>query len=251
MRIFSWKRAPTPKKEIDMGALDGFALQTAALKSFTAHEHHPLHGLSLGARSLLDAEFSKSQSQANAFQKLDVYLLKSSLDLQGRFETEEISKPVAATEPDAVAERLRIEAAFRVLLTREYFIRLQKCFSLNELDITAFSKPVLKRLLDVCLRGTAAERVASHLTLFGPTLNEERTQECLYSLYEPEINTIQKLFLLNPSLHKHHPKRITKFARTYLLDKADLNTKIRCAIAWSGKASNTLSTVYLLSIGSL
>ncbi|KAJ1426626.1 hypothetical protein B484DRAFT_397507 [Ochromonadaceae sp. CCMP2298] len=202
-------------------------MQTTALKSFTPHDNHPLHGLSFGARSLLEEAFGKSQSPANAFQQLDIYLLKSSIDLQTRFETEEISKPLAVTGPDAVAERLRIEAAFRVLLTREYFRRLQKCFKASELDISTFTQPVLKRLLDVQLRGSAAERVAAHLQLFGPSLNEERTQECLYSLYEPEINTCQKLFLLNPALHKHHSKRMAKFARTYLLDRVDLNTKIR------------------------
>ena len=93
----------------------------------------------------------------------------------------------------------------------------------------------MKKLLDVVLRGTSSERIQAHMEMYGPELNQERLQECFYSLYEPEIQTCSALFLLSPTIHKQHRKVLPKFAKTYLLDKAELNVKLRCVLAWSGE----------------
>lgn len=75
---------------------------------------------------------------------------------------------------------------------------------------------------------------SEHLRLFGKEFNQERLQESLYILYEPEVEATKELFVSMPGLHKDHLKGIPKFSQAYLLDKIELNSKARCSLAWSG-----------------
>jgi hypothetical protein len=79
--------------------------------------------------------------------------------------------------------------------------------------------------------------MTEHIKLYGPTLSNNRLQECFYSLYEPEIETVSAVLTSAAKTEKHlkhHLKEVPKFTKSYLLDKLELNTKTRCVLAWSG-----------------
>jgi hypothetical protein len=71
--------------------------------------------------------------------------------------------------------------------------------------------------------------------LFGPKANQEKLQISFYSFYEPELLTAVSFLKRYPFQYKKHMKLIPKLSNSYLLDKLELNTKVRCIIAWSGK----------------
>ncbi len=75
------------------------------------------------------------------------------------------------------------------------------------------------------------------MRIYGPTLSNARLQDCFYSLYVPEVEACAGLLVDTASKDKslkHHVKGVPKLAKTYLLDKLELNTKARCVLAWSG-----------------
>ena len=74
-----------------------------------------------------------------------------------------------------------------------------------------------------------------HIQLYGSALTQAKLQDCFYALLEPEIETSSGLLLMQPHLHKDHKKKVPAFAKSYLLDKAEVNMKTRCVLAWSGK----------------
>jgi hypothetical protein len=58
----------------------------------------------------------------------------------------------------------------------------------------------------------------------------------LYPFYRTlyaEITAINELLLTVKGLHVDHKKKAPKFALTFLLDKAELNSKSRCVFAWA------------------
>jgi hypothetical protein len=133
------------------------------------------------------------------------------------------------------ANKPNIDTILRIQFAREYFKRHRKAVFDASISTESLTPDKFAQLLDVVLRGTASERIETQLNMFGPELNQERLQECFYALYEPEVQTCTALFLQNPTLHPHHKKNLPVFAKTYLLDKHDLNMKLRCILAWSGK----------------
>lgn len=66
-------------------------------------------------------------------------------------------------------------------------------------------------------------------------MTQAKLQDCFYSLLEPEIEACSSLLLMQPHLHKDHKKKIPAYAKSYLLDKAEVNMKTRCVLAWSGE----------------
>ena len=233
--FFRKKSYPTPKKDVDMRTLDEFTLKVNAMSKISPDNDHPIHSLSQNGRSLISTTNPKSKSPIIALDVLDKYLLENFTKLQSNFEADvSVLEPKSGSSTPYLANKTSIEAAIRLYLARQYFRRLRKACDDKDLDIKVLDTPLLQRLLDVVMRGTASERIEAHMHLYGPELNQERLQECFYSLYEPEVHTCAQLFLLNAAVHKHHRKNMPKFARTYLLDKAELNVKLRCVLAWSG-----------------
>mmetsp|Transcript_2190 Transcript_2190/g.3449 ORF Transcript_2190/g.3449 Transcript_2190/m.3449 type:complete len:330 (+) Transcript_2190:94-1083(+) len=238
LRLLSWRRrGKTPSEEVDMAVLDGFTIKTLVLQSIPPVDNHPINAISSESRGILWKSFAKCNSTTDALESLDSYLNDRFVkQYHRRFSSPELAAMVPFDAPNSAETRQEIDTGFRLYLTKQYFRRLRRCIDRNEIDIGVLTPSVSVRLLDCILRGTAAERLAWHMQLFGLELNEEGLQECLYALYEPEVETCQALFLEMDSsrqLHKHHAKRLPKFAKTYLLDNAELNVKIRCSLAWS------------------
>lgn len=218
------KKYPVPKKDDDLRVLDDYTLNINSLIKITPSETHPIHKLSVEGRNMLDRQ--PGRQIALKLDDLDKYIGEQYQGMQKYFE-----------EPDkfTVADKPTVETAVRLHLAQTYFRRLKKAIEDKEIPTETVSTPVLRNLFDVVMRGTASERIESHVQMYGPQLNQERMQECFYSLYGPEVHTCTQLFLLNPALHPHHKKNLPKFAKTYLLDKHELNVKLRCVLAWNGK----------------
>ena len=231
------KKFPTPKKEADLLALDDFILKINVMSKMTVDSTHPIHNISYNGRRLLDSTSVLGKPAISGLDTLDKYLQDHFAKLQPHFERtdDNITEPGTDLVKSVLLEKPAIETAVRIYLTRQYLRRLRKCFDDKELDVDMLNATLIKRLFDVALRGTASERIEEHMKLFGEELNQERLQECFYTLFEPEVQTCTALFLLKPTIHKHHRKLLPKFAKTYLLDTAELNVKLRCLLAWSGE----------------
>jgi hypothetical protein len=74
----------------------------------------------------------------------------------------------------------------------------------------------------------------AHMNLFGDSLTHDRLQECMYSLFDPEIESITSQVLKIKLWNKKQRKLIGNMSKKFLLDKLELNMKVRCIIAWSG-----------------
>jgi len=212
-----------------------------------------------------------------------------------------------------------VEAIIHILFTINYIKYFKKSIKNNIITLnnnnnsnTSCSINIahISKLIEICLRGNKQEIIIEHMLLYSYynqlKINEERLQECLYSLYEPELLTYTDLFLLNHNasstvtnntstdttqqqsqlssqqhqqqrqlhqqqltdqqqlldhhqqqpesyiLYKYHNKLLPSYMKTYLLDKFDLNMKIRCIIAWSAnsnyKGFHSLSNDLYISI---
>lgn len=231
-----FKRKPkvvVPKKDADLQMLDDFTLNINSIAKVNADSNHPIHTFALNGRHLLDSNICKLKTPVAALEELDKYLGNMSAEHRIVFEDSPPGDNTAVIQPN----KSSTEAVVRINLTRQYFKRLKKVFADGDLPDTLLTLPAIRRLFDVLMRGTASERIEEHMRLYGPEFNQERMQECFYSLYEPEIQTCTELFLAKQSVHPHHRKELPKFAKTYLLDKHELNVKLRCVLAWSGAQS--------------
>lgn len=65
--------------------------------------------------------------------------------------------------------------------------------------------------------------------------NQASLQASYYTLFEPEVEASCQTILRLIAFSKDNVKGIRKAAKTYLLDKLELNVKSRCVFAWSGK----------------
>ena len=235
------KKYPIPKQVDDMQVLDDFTLNINSLVKLTPSPAHPIHKVSIDGRNCLDR--MPSLPILHKLENLDKYLGEQLNGMDKYF-----IDPALVT----LSDKQTIETAIRLQLSRSYFKRLGKAISDKEIQPDVVNTPVLRNLFDVMMRGTASERIESHMEMYGPELNQERLQECFYALYGPEVHTCTTLFLMNPALHPHHKKVLPTFAKTYLLDKHELNTKLRCVLAWSGKCFAScwvlLTAVYLISL---
>jgi hypothetical protein len=162
---------------------------------------------------------------------IDTHLANELTTLQATAAAEQWHKADATV----TANKPVIDTILRIHFAREYFKRHRKAVADAAISTEGLTPEKFAQLFDVMLRGTASERIEAQLSMFGPELNQERLQECFYALYEPEVQTCTALFLQNPTLHPHHKKNLPVFAKTYLLDKHDLNMKLRCLLAWSGE----------------
>lgn len=125
------------------------------------------------------------------------------------------------------------EISIRLYLARNYFERLKQTIKDNDISVDLLSSKNMKRLVDVFVLGTSSERIEEHIRLYGASLTQAKLQDCFYSLLEPEIEACSSLLLMQPHLHKDHKKKIPAYAKSYLLDKAEVNMKTRCVLAWS------------------
>lgn len=225
------KKIVVSKEDADLNCLEDFEGKIRVIKKLVADKCHPIHQITNEGKVLLQSEPNDLKSINNTMDKLDRYLLDSFNKLNNA------SKEAPGIVDGKINSTTRIytEAAVRSYLTLQYFRRLRKAIDNKDLNVNTFSKVCMVKILDVMLRGTSSERIEMHMQLYGDHFNQEKLQECFYSLYEPEIETCTTLLLANPNIHKHHRKLLPKFTRTYLLDKAELNVKLRCVLAWAGK----------------
>lgn len=151
----------------------------------------------------------------------------------------------------------------RVKLLQEYLFRLQKAIESGDIpgaSMKDFNSENIVKICDCFLLGTSSERIAEHLSLYGPTISQFQLQECFYLLFESELKCSEYLFKLLSDLHqqlyKSEPKlpkvtnydtrlpaeswkqlrnRFSKFSSgySYLLDTLEVNSKARCVFAWT------------------
>jgi hypothetical protein len=84
--------------------------------------------------------------------------------------------------------------------------------------------------------------------LYGEEMDQELMQACFYPLYEAEIESANTLLKMYPISLQRHEKNIKKLTSGYLLDTLELNTKIRCIMAWSGNSCKSACISFLTHV---
>lgn len=224
-------KIPVPKQDADLQMLDNFMLKTKVLTKIAADSSHPIQQAALSVRNRFTYATDASSSSVQCLDTIERLITENLTGLESAQSVDELSQ----TENVVGSTKDNLDTIVRMSFAREYFRRLRKALDGGELSAEALKAEKFKELIDITIRGTASERIEAQLKLFGPELNQERLQECFYSLYEPEVHTCTKLFLRSPLVHPHHQKKMPKFAKAYLLDKHDLNMKLRCILGWSGE----------------
>lgn len=84
------------------------------------------------------------------------------------------------------------------------------------------------------------------MRLYGQEFNSPQLQDCFYTLYNAEVECVSTIFSELKNKHKHHKKRMDKYAKNYLLDTLELNTKTRCVFAWSGMCTSLSFCFHML-----
>lgn len=226
-----WRwRKHVPTQEVDLQALDNFTLHIGGLNKLLVSSDHPINQVANKARKNYVVSIATAQTLAQRLDEVDKQLKSALADLESKVATEQFY----ALDTISIGTKGYIETIVRLYFAKEYFSRLRKAHNSGDINLENLTSAELTALLEIALRGTASERIEAHTKLYGPALNQERMQECFYALYEPEVQACSTLFLRNQNLHPHHKKNMPKFAKTYLLDKHELNMKLRCILAWSG-----------------
>eukprot|EP01039_Chlorochromonas_danica_P010333 gene10332-11437_t len=130
---------------------------------------------------------------------------------------------------DSLALRLKLFHSRHYLRCLHHYVEQDK-----ELAETVWQSLHWERFLDAVLLGTASERIAEHMSLFGSKMTEEGLQLCLHACAEADVQT--GLFLIDScttNLHKKCRQRAQKLAKIYLLDTVELNVKSRSIYSWS------------------
>lgn len=221
---------PVPKQEEDLLMLDNFTLNANVLTKLVATSSHPTNKAALSIRKRFTYATNVSSSSSQCLDTIEKLITDSLTEIRSTFSVDRLCTIDASVKD-------HVDTTVRLSFAREYFRRLRKSIDSGEVVASSITTSHFIELIDIAIRGTASERIEAQVKLFGPELNQERMQECFYSLYEPEVHTCMSLFLQNPALHPHHKKTMPKFAKAYLLDKHDLNMKLRCILGWSGKAN--------------
>ena len=73
------------------------------------------------------------------------------------------------------------------------------------------------------------------MKLYSSNFNNEQLQDCFYTLCNAEVDCVSTIFLEMKNKNKQHKKGMSKYAKNFLLDTLELNTKSRCVFAWSGR----------------
>lgn len=76
--------------------------------------------------------------------------------------------------------------------------------------------------------------LSEYLNLFDRSISSFTLQSAMGLYLDVEVNLLAQLVLTHNKAPKVYSKIIPKFARGYLLDTFDANTKTRCMFAWSG-----------------
>lgn len=145
---------------------------------------------------------------------------------------------IFSKEVTAVEAALQLETSFRIRFAAYYFDKMNEAMDSNNLNSTLLTESVLLRLVDAMILGTSVERIEAHfktyVQCYGENITMNRFQMCLYSLYEPEVDTIKDSLLLIDKIDKKSKKKtIPNEAKYYLLDGIELNRQARCIMAWS------------------
>lgn len=208
-----------------------------SLPKLSPHREHPIRSIAKEARQILALEYESSRSLYKSIDKVDEVLKSNLSDFQQIADIGDNSTEI--TPAKKLELDMMIETGFRLHFTKEYFARMQKAFDDNELDQDLISSSRACRLLDSIMLGNSSERIQEHIGIYGiknPNLTQDQYQGCLYALYEPEVETVAaRMQSLNYLEDKKMKKKkvIPKVAKTFLLDNLELNTKIRCMMAWS------------------
>ena len=73
------------------------------------------------------------------------------------------------------------------------------------------------------------------MKLYSKQFTNQQLQDCFYTLYNSEVECVSLIFSEIKDKHKQHKKGMEKYAKNYLLDNLEVNTKSRCVFAWSGE----------------
>ena len=220
----------------DLLLLDKFTSLSESLKSCDMPAGHPCHVLSEHSRSLVKGLWrldilDKTTKVARILSELEKY----HYDEQEK-RKHNIEDLVEMSRQNAQAWRWDCEAALRLSLFQLYSKRLLAAVLEGAISIeNVHSEEVLLKMVDTFLLGTSAERVAGHLQLYSPNMDQAQLQDAFYVVYDPEVATTSSALMIVKGLHADHAKKLPKFAELYLLDRLELNVKSRSVFCWADR----------------
>jgi hypothetical protein len=247
MKSLSWSDLVISKKiqkleATELSLLNSFGNYVMkSLPKLSPHREHPMRSIANEARHTLVQEYESSQSLYEAIHKVDT-VLKSNIPNFPQIADIGDKSWIGITPEKKLELDMMIETGFRLHFTKEYFARMQKAIDNGEIDQALISSSRACRLLDSIMLGTATERIKEHIDTYGtknPRLTQDQYQSCLYALYDPEVETVAAAMQTLKNLDTEDKKMKTKkkvipqAARLFLLDTVELNTKVRCMMAWS------------------
>ena len=92
-------------------------------------------------------------------------------------------------------KNMDFETGFRLLLFQNYLSALRSRIKDGDLLPGALTENRLILLSDSFLLGSGAERLVEHMSMYGGKLTCALLQECLYTIFEPEVQTCMSIML--------------------------------------------------------
>ena len=253
-----WSGALAAEQEVaDTFLLEKFLSLSASLKERDFPADHPLQDIAAKAKAVVREQWaasaevpedpalspSLSLSQQAAPSRVSCVLRAANAYLRSQ---QELHKPdienyVELARDNAGARggewMWGAEAALRASVLQLYCDKLLGAVAEGSLPAEALnSEEVLTGLVDNFLLASGSSRLAVHLQLYGPELDQAQLQDALYAFSDPEVGAVSSALSIVHGLHKDHAKGIPKYASTYLLDVLELNVKSRCVFCWSDEA---------------
>lgn len=208
-----------------------------SLPRLSPHQGHPIRRIAKEARHTLRQEYETSQSLHKAIDQVDKILDSNIVDYTGSIANIGALQ-IGNSSKEKIELDMMIETGLRLQFTKNYFARIKQAMDGKEVQQTDITSSVACRLLDSIMMGTAAERIQEHIGVYGKhngKMTQDQFQSCLYALYEPEVETVSNAMLtLDKLVDKKMKKKVIPNAiKTFLLDNVELNTQVRCMMAWS------------------
>jgi len=221
----------------DLFLLDKFATLSESLKTCDMPVDHPCVSLAEHSRSLVRGLWrldiiDKTTKVTRVLAELEKYHFDEQEKRKGGIEDF-----VERVKEDSQLWRRDCEAALRLSLFQLYSKRLLAAVKEGVVPIdNLHGEEVLLKMVDTFLMGSAAERVAAHMLLYGRNMDQAQLQDAFYVIFDPEVATTSSALLVVKGLHADHVKKIPKFAELYLLDRLELNVKSRSVFCWADRA---------------
>lgn len=222
----------------DLFLLEKFASLTESLNISDLPELHPCQEIASESRILIKDLWrldiiDKSTKIKHVFKELEKYHNRE--QERRKKDVENFVSLVKDNSGDIKNQwRWDCEATLRLSICQLYSQRLVVAIEEGTIPVDALhSEEKMLSIVNTILLGSTAERVAEHLRLYSPSLDQASLQDAFYVLYDPEVATVSSALMIVRGLHNDLAKQIPKFTDSYLLDRLELNVKSRSVFCWS------------------